>query len=129
MNGVRMNRMMQTASQSHAQPFGHSAASTQSASQPFLLPLRRARRLQPEQGRAIEKLAHAIEYLSDELAMQCMTARANAFESQPIQSAIEMLKRCNREIYLACPPMPTLRERLRGFVSRAMRQAQAGVGL
>ena len=117
--------MMQTASQSHAPTFGSSAASPQPL---ILLPARRARRLAPEQGRAIEKLAHAIEYLSDELAMQCMTARADAFEPQPIQSAIEMLKRCNREIYLSCPTVPTLRERLRNFFGRAMGQATTSVG-
>lgn len=113
--------MMQTASHSHAPIFGHSAASPQL----ILLPSRRARRLAPEQGRAIEKLAHAIEYLTDELTMQCMTARSDAFEPQPIQSAIEVLKRCNREIYLACPPMLTLGERVQGFLRRARRQAQA----
>ena len=83
-----------------------------------LLPSRRVRRISPEQGRAIEKLAHAIEYLTDELTLQCMTARSESFQPQPTLAAIEMLKRCNREIYLACPPVPTFTERMRHWFGR-----------
>ncbi len=112
--------MMQTATPSPTHVPLHSFARPARLAQPLVvLPSRRARQLSPEQGRAIEKLAHAIEYLSDELAMQCMTARAHAFDPQPTLAAIEMLKQCNREIYLACPQVPTLGERVRALFGRA----------
>ena len=116
--------MMQTAAESPAFETASPIRST-NASRPRtqltgiqLLPSRRARRIAPEQGRAIEKLAHAIEYLTDELTLQCMTARSESFQPQPTLAAIELLKRCNREIYLACPPIPTFTERMRHWFGR-----------
>ena len=111
--------MMQTAAESPAfAPACSIRSATGSRPRMRLLPSRRARRIAPEQGRAIEKLAHAIEYLTDELTLQCMTARSESFQPQPTLAAIELLKRCNREIYLACPPMPTFTERMRHWFGR-----------
>ncbi len=76
-----------------------------------LVPRNCVRRISPAEGRALEKLAHAIEYLTDELTLECMTARHKA--PHPVVAAIELLKRCNREVYLSCPVKPTIRERLR----------------
>jgi hypothetical protein len=73
----------------------------------------RRRRISPEAGRGIEMLAHAIEYLGDELALDCLTGRA---EARPRLVAIEMLKTRNREIYFGCPEVPTLGERVRGWL-------------
>ena len=79
---------------------------------------RRRRRISPEAGRAIEMLGHAIEYLSDEFALECMTHKGMAVGGTPPQvMAIELLMARNREIYFACPEMPTLGERLRSLLS------------
>ncbi len=85
----------------------------------ILVPRNRARRIAPADGKALEKLAHAIEYLTDELTLECMTAQSNAFQPHGAIAAIELLKKCNREIYLACPLVPTFGERLRSWFGRA----------
>jgi hypothetical protein len=78
--------------------------------------MRRSRYISPEAGRGIEMLGHAIEYLSDEFALDCM---GRIFGTEPGMHprllAIEMLKARNREIYLSCPEVPTLKERLWGM--------------
>jgi len=75
---------------------------------------RNSRRIGPEAGLALEKLGHAIEYLSQ------VFARQDGFKS--IQDdrleAIELLMRLNREIYFECPEVPTLRQRFRAFLRR-----------
>jgi len=79
---------------------------------------RRRRRISPEAGRALEMLGHAIEYLSDEFALECMTHKGMAVDGAPPQvMAIELLMARNREIYFACPEVPTLGERLRSLLS------------
>jgi len=77
----------------------------------------RPRKLTPEAGRAIEILAHAIEYLADEFALDCMVAGAKGYcGEQPRMKAIELMMERNREIYLSCPRIPTLAERLTGTI-------------
>jgi hypothetical protein len=93
----------------------------------------RRRRMTPEAGRAIEMLGHAIEYLGDEFALDCMTrpkqaetpSTANAINSvnslnslnsiDPRIVAIHLLMARNREIYLNCPEVPSLGERVRAL--------------
>jgi hypothetical protein len=62
--------------------------------------------LTPQQGRALETLAHAIEYLQDELALDCalrgaqhghVTRRNNALE------AIDTLKALSRGLWFSLP--------------------------
>jgi len=89
-----------------------SAAS--SVSRPFASRTKsRQRKLSPQAGRAIERLGHAIEYLSDEFALECLSGQMNfGPASDPRLASIELLKALNREIYLSCPIIPTMRERL-----------------
>jgi hypothetical protein len=58
------------------------------------------RRPTATQGRAIEILGHAIEYLVDS-----RLASADEFCSPAAQEAIQLLSRANREVYLAAPEM------------------------
>jgi hypothetical protein len=77
----------------------------------------RRRKTSQEAGRALEVLGHAIEYLADEFALECMTGQKEiAGGVHPRVVAIEILKSCNRQIYLSCPEVPTLGERLRSIL-------------
>ncbi len=81
--------------------------------------VQRPRKLSPENGRAIEMLAHAIEYLADEFSVECMNSGVKGSSAElPEMKAIELMKELNRQIYLGCPELPPLFERLRaGFRS------------
>ncbi len=70
------------------------------------------RRIAPQAGRALEILGHAIEYLSDEFAHTggCLSAHNAQVE------AVQLLIAVNRQIYFACPEVPTLGERWRGLL-------------
>jgi hypothetical protein len=77
----------------------------------------RRRRISPEAGRAIEKLAHAIEYLSDEFVQ----------DSGPLHphdgrvEAIQLLMSLNRAVYCECPEMkPGVGGGLRDFLCRLL---------
>jgi hypothetical protein len=77
------------------------------------------REVSPESGRAIEMLGHAIEYLADEFALECMSPRENnRLGTHPTIVAIEILKKCNRVVYLSCPEIPTLSERIQAMLRR-----------
>jgi hypothetical protein len=81
----------------------------------------RGRQISPEAGRAIEMLGHAIEYLADEFALDCMDRRELLVAgNNPRVEAIELLKARNREVYFSCPEVPTLGERLRAWVRLRM---------
>jgi hypothetical protein len=72
---------------------------------------KRRRRISPQAGRALEILGHAIDYLLDEyLRVPGMIDRRDG-ELQ----AVELLMAKNREIYFACPIVPSLREQLRSL--------------
>jgi hypothetical protein len=58
----------------------------------------RPRRLTATQGRALEILGHAIEYLVD-----TRLACADEFCSPAAQEAIQLLSRANREVYQSNP--------------------------
>jgi hypothetical protein len=74
--------------------------------------VQRQRRISPESGRALEILGHAIDYLSDEHIY-----RGGQFSlSDPRVQAVLMLIERNREIYLACPEVPSLGERFRRWL-------------
>jgi hypothetical protein len=67
------------------------------------------RRVTPRAGRAIEILAHAIEYLTDEFVHQGFTFSARNEQLE----AVRILMALNRQVYFECPEVPTLRERCR----------------
>jgi hypothetical protein len=72
----------------------------------------RHRRISHEAGRALEILGHAIEYLADEFAHggEALVARGGQVE------AMQLLMKMNRQIYFACPEVPTMSDRLRALV-------------
>jgi hypothetical protein len=73
------------------------------------------RRITPEAGHALEKLGHAIEYLTDEF----MNEEGQApFRRDGRLEAIELLMAANRSIYYHCPEVPTLRARFSSFLHR-----------
>jgi hypothetical protein len=75
------------------------------------------RRISEEAGRAIEVLGHAIEYLSDEFALECMTRRdPGAVGVHPRVAAIEILIDCNRAVYFDCPEERSFGDWLRSLL-------------
>jgi hypothetical protein len=91
----------------------------------------RRRVVTPENGRAIEMLGHAIEYLRDEYALDSTnqpesSPRGVDFvtgnrQHDPRLAAIQLLMARNREIYLGCPEAPTLGSRLRALIRETIR--------
>jgi hypothetical protein len=71
----------------------------------------RRRRISSQAGHALEKLGHAIDYLTDEYIHEGGTFVRRDAKLQ----AIEILMATNREIYFACPQVPTLGERLHAW--------------
>jgi hypothetical protein len=69
----------------------------------------RRRRINPKAGRAIEILAHAIEYLTDEFMHQGFTFSARNEQLE----AVQILMALNRQVYFECPEIPTFTERCR----------------
>ncbi len=72
------------------------------------------RRISPQAGRALEILGHAIEYLTDEFVY----AGGSFFTRDPRLEAMQLLMAANREIYFACPEVPTFRQRCRSLLYR-----------
>jgi hypothetical protein len=65
-----------------------------------------------EDGRAVEMLGHAIDYLADEFALECTSVNEPWTSGpNPRMAAIELLMASNREIYLSCPEAPSFSER------------------
>ncbi len=88
-------------------------------------PRHRRRRLDRESGQAIEILGHAIQYLADEYALECMdpalgnSGQAGVTGPNPRMQAIELLMAANRQIYMSCPQVPTLSDRLSSLFRRS----------
>jgi len=74
------------------------------------LPMRR-RRINPQAGRALEILGHAIDYLTDEYVQLRLTDSAPSGQLE----AVRMLMAINRKIYFDCPEVPTFSERARAI--------------
>jgi hypothetical protein len=69
----------------------------------------RRRCITPQAGRALDLLAHAIEYLTDEFVHQGL-----AYSSENAQlEAVQLLMALNRQVYFECPEVPTFGERCR----------------
>jgi hypothetical protein len=73
------------------------------------------RRIGPEAGHALEILSHAIEYLSDELAIDSNPLARNRGRLE----AIELLMSLNRRIYSECPEIPSLSRRIGSWLRHA----------
>ena len=78
------------------------------------IPLKQRRRINSPDGRALEILGHAIEYLID---MHVHEGSLIVWEKGHLE-AIDILKTLNRQIYEECPVVPTIEERLRGLLVR-----------
>ena len=72
----------------------------------------RRRRISPQAGIALEKLGHAIEFLTDQLIDE---EGAAPFRRDGRLEAIELLMATNRQVYFSCPEVPSLRERFSKF--------------
>ena len=88
----------------------NSAAVSNAAFHPRRAPAAR-RRISPADGRALELLGHAIEYLADEYALSAaQTGTLDA--AAPGIEAIQMLMALNRQIYYACPEIESVTRRI-----------------
>jgi hypothetical protein len=74
----------------------------------------RTRVISPRAGHALEMLAHAIEYLTDEYVHD---AKRISVDDPQVQ-AIQLLMALNRQIYFECPLVPTFGARIRDFFHR-----------
>ena len=74
----------------------------------------RPRRITPEAGHALEKLGHAIEYLSDEFVHN----GGELTQHNPQVEAVQLLMAVNREVYFSCPEVPRWADRFRAFLYR-----------
>jgi hypothetical protein len=70
------------------------------------------RRLSPEEGKAVEVLGHAIEYLADEYAADIGSTGALG-RADPRVEAIEVLKAMNRSVYLSGTEVQPVFRRIR----------------
>jgi hypothetical protein len=72
------------------------------------------RRITPEAGRGLEKLGHALEYLTDEFVHDGCSVIEDCGRLQ----AIQILAGLNRQIYFACEVQPSIRARVQSLVRR-----------
>ena len=85
----------------------------------------RRRRISPQSGHALEILGHAIEYLTDEFVRE----GGSLSPDNPQLVAVQLLMAANRQIYFACPEVPTLGERIRAWLHRHPPQLHQNVKL
>lgn len=72
------------------------------------------RRIPQEAGRGLEKLGHALEYLTDEFVID----GCRFDEDYGRLQAIQLLASLNRQIYFACGVEPTFLDRVQAFFRR-----------
>ncbi|MGH9600650.1 MAG: hypothetical protein ACRD27_12360 [Terracidiphilus sp.] len=72
----------------------------------------RRRHIDPQSGRALEILGHAIEYLTDEFVHQ----GGSLSGSDPRLEAVQLLMAFNRQVYFECREVATLGERCRALL-------------
>ena len=94
------------------------AAKTIATPSPLARQVRR-RRIDPQTGRALVILGHAIEYLADEFVYEGGTFTANRGQVD----AIQLLMSLNREIYMSCPEAQTFGQWLLSFLRRESKQS------
>lgn len=71
-----------------------------------------------EQGRALESLGHAVEYLMD-----CGMFQRDKVDNEANQAAIQILMRLSRAVFLECPEILPLGRRLAQWSNRAVDRA------
>jgi|SRR5580692_4521547 hypothetical protein len=72
----------------------------------------RRRAINPQAGRALEILGHAIDYLTDEYIHS-----GGAFRyDDPELEAVQLLMAVNRAIYFDCPEVPVLGQRWKKLI-------------
>lgn len=69
------------------------------------------RRTTPEAGFALEILGHAIEYLADEYVYEAGLI-PSIHSGDPRVEAIRLLMAANRQVYYACPVVPSFYQRV-----------------
>jgi hypothetical protein len=72
----------------------------------------RRRNITPQAGRALEILAHAIEYLTDEFMHKGLAYSAKNEQLE----AVQLLMALNRQVYFECPEVPSFGERCRALL-------------
>jgi hypothetical protein len=72
----------------------------------------RRRQITPQAGRALDILAHAIEYLTDESAHRDL---AFAARNEQLE-AVRLLMALNRQVYFECPEVPTFADHCRAWL-------------
>jgi hypothetical protein len=75
------------------------------------------------QGRALETLGHAVEYLIDTRMFHI-----EAFNATDEREAVQLLMRMSREVFSECPEVVTLRKRLKRWVAKRMGREGAVAG-
>ena len=76
-------------------------------------PIPGRRKITPEAGRGLEKLGHALDYLTDEFVVNgCSPSEYGTLE------AIQLLASLRKQIYFACGVEPTIRERVHSLLRR-----------
>ena len=73
------------------------------------------RRTTPEAGFALEILGHAIEYLADEYVYEAGLI-PSIHSRDPRVEAIQLLMAANRQVYYACPVVPSLYQRVMRYL-------------
>jgi len=68
----------------------------------------RRRQISPNAGHALEKLGHAIEYLTDEFIHEGGSFSPNNAQLQ----AVQLLMALNRQVYFECPEVPSIGKRV-----------------
>ena len=91
---------------------GHSIPVSASAAFPAYAHANHRRRITPQAGHSLEKLGHAIEYLTDEFVHMGGSFCAHNAHVE----AVEMLMALNRQVYFECPEIPSLKERFRSLL-------------
>lgn len=67
------------------------------------------------QGRALETLGHAVEYLVDTRMFHI-----EAFNAVDEREAVQILMRASRQVFSECPEVVSLRKRLKRWVAKRM---------
>jgi hypothetical protein len=70
------------------------------------------RNITPQAGRALDLLAHAIEYLTDEFVHQGVAYSAKNEQLEAVQTLMAL----NRQVYFECPEVPSFGERCRALL-------------
>jgi hypothetical protein len=81
---------------------------------PSGIPANVRRKITTEAGRGIEKLGHAIDYLTDEFVHDGCAVTKDHGRLQ----AIQLMAALNRQLYFACGVEPAFRERVRSLFHR-----------